>query len=392
MDKALACSSLAKKYVKSNDGISALVKDSNGNGNTNSSAKVSDLVKNLELSLLTTISNEIDMRLKNRKFVVIYSLKESSNDDESLENLFSLLKIDKPLHHKRLGSFNISKCNRPVLCELKNEKSIKMLMLVKKNLRNENDFSDVYINSHKTKLQRDILLEKRKNLKNFTSKSTADFRLPPVGHDNLSQAKSMNTTKSASKTTSDSNPICTQQSFIKSNLWFSQNDPKSQEAILNHDDGLTVIVKGFGYEVNRLSLYGLLSGSKINDIIVNFYMKMLCNSNLNVKCSHIDSLIINKILDVYNSNNEIIEKIRGVLKKYITSLADSDSWMILNYHLYPKQYGNDKDCGVFICAFSKYLSYDKPFLFNQNDIPKIRESIGSEILKVEIQEYDTLVQ
>ncbi|RNA05980.1 hypothetical protein BpHYR1_003322 [Brachionus plicatilis] len=83
MDKALACTSLAKKYVKSNDGISAL-------------------------------------------------------------------------------------CNRPVLCELKNEKSIKKLML------NENDFSHVYINSNKTKLQRDILLEKRKNFKNFTSKTTAD--------------------------------------------------------------------------------------------------------------------------------------------------------------------------------------------------------------------------
>ncbi|RNA04537.1 hypothetical protein BpHYR1_052478, partial [Brachionus plicatilis] len=88
-------------YVKSNDGISALVKDSNENGNTNSSAKVSDLVKNLELSLLTKLSNEIDMRLKNRKFVVIHGLKESSNDDESLENLFSLLKIDKPLQNKR---------------------------------------------------------------------------------------------------------------------------------------------------------------------------------------------------------------------------------------------------------------------------------------------------
>ncbi|RMZ99784.1 hypothetical protein BpHYR1_027878, partial [Brachionus plicatilis] len=86
------------------------------------------------------------------------------------------------------------------------------------------------------------------NTNKSASKTTADSRLPPVGHDNLSKAKSMNTTKSASKTTADSNPICTQQSFIKSNLWFSQNDPQSQEAILNHDDGLTVIVKGFGYE------------------------------------------------------------------------------------------------------------------------------------------------
>ncbi|RNA25048.1 hypothetical protein BpHYR1_035102, partial [Brachionus plicatilis] len=137
MDKALACTSLAKKYVKSNDGISALVNDSNENGNTNSSAK----------------------------------------------------------------------CNRPVLCELKNEKSIKMLMLVKKNLRNENNFSHVYINSHKTKLQRDILLEKRKNFKNFTSKITADSRLPPVGYDNLSQAKSMNTNKSASKSTAESRTL-----------------------------------------------------------------------------------------------------------------------------------------------------------------------------------------
>ncbi|RNA01407.1 hypothetical protein BpHYR1_027462, partial [Brachionus plicatilis] len=191
------------------------------------------------------------------------------------------------------------------------------------------------------------------NTNKSASKTTADSRTPTRGYDNLSQAKSMNTNKSASKSTADSNPICTQQSFIKSNLWFSQNDPKSQEAFLNHDDGLTVIVKGFGYEVNRLSLYDLLSGSKINDIIVNFYMKMLCNSNLNVKCSHIDSLIINKILDgnlrgvsksveknsktdfrllfcpvlfnknhwvliyydsIYNSNKEIIEKIRGVLK------------------------------------------------------------------------------
>ncbi|RNA26451.1 hypothetical protein BpHYR1_003683 [Brachionus plicatilis] len=53
---------------------------------------------------------------------------------------------------------------------------------------------------------------KSMNTTQSASKTTADSRTPTRGYGNLSQAKSMNTTKSASKTTSDSNPICTQQS------------------------------------------------------------------------------------------------------------------------------------------------------------------------------------
>ncbi|RMZ92852.1 Sentrin-specific protease, partial [Brachionus plicatilis] len=223
------------------------------------------------------------------------------------------------------------------------------------------------------------------------------------------------------------------QKLIQNNLW----SPKIT-SVFEEDD---VIVKKFGYEVDRKSLSDLISGSKINDLIVNFYIEMVCNSNPKVECSHIDSLIVSKILNgnltrlsryfeknfkadfrllfcpalilkdhwvlfvfdssrksitcydsIFRTESEMIDKIRAPLTKYITSLSGSDSWTIVNDSLYPKQKGNDKDCGVFVCAYSKWLAHVKPFSFKQNDIPKIRKTMGSEVLKGQIEQFDCLEQ
>ncbi|RNA16213.1 hypothetical protein BpHYR1_037833 [Brachionus plicatilis] len=53
------------------------------------------------------------------------------------------------------------------------------------------------------------------------------------------------------------------KSLLNKSLVFS-NDPKSQKAILNHDDGLTVIVKGFGYEMGIYEGYRNLLGKILN--------------------------------------------------------------------------------------------------------------------------------
>ncbi|CAF0965777.1 unnamed protein product [Brachionus calyciflorus] len=64
-----------------------------------------------------------------------------------------------------------------------------------------------------------------------------------------------------------------------------------------------VIVKAMGHNVLHPDLAALKNGLKLNDIIINFYLKLISNSSNHYKCSTIDSLVSNKILT--NSLREI---------------------------------------------------------------------------------------
>ncbi|CAF1112143.1 unnamed protein product, partial [Brachionus calyciflorus] len=55
------------------------------------------------------------------------------------------------------------------------------------------------------------------------------------------------------------------------------------------------VINALGYSIQQKDLNELIKGMKLNDKIVNFYIKLVCNS-LNQKALAIDSLFINKIL------------------------------------------------------------------------------------------------
>ena len=215
-----------------------------------------------------------------------------------------------------------------------------------------------------------------------------------------------------------------------------------QELIIDDDktdyQSQNVIVKALGYQINRSDLYSITSGAKLNDILVNFYIKLVCNSTNVFKCSSLDSLISHKILfgtlrgvpksvekfnkddfrilfcpvfirashwalivfdkvartityfdSIFPVDNEIVSKISFTLGKYIKCLDGSETWQLLSDFTYPKQNSNDKDCGVFICLYAKYFAFERQFDFNQNVIPTMRQTMSSEILNFQIEETFT---
>lgn len=64
-------------------------------------------------------------------------------------------------------------------------------------------------------------------------------------------------------------------------------------------------------------------------------------------------------------------------------LNGCEHWKIISKSSYPKQ-SNATDCGVFTCFYSKYLAFDRPFDFSQNDIGNFRKIMTTEIMKYEL--------
>ena len=75
----------------------------------------------------------------------------------------------------------------------------------------------------------------------------------------------------------------------------------------------------------------------------------------------------------------MISKINTILSKYIHKLNFASSSNILCNNEYPKQVGNDKDCGVFVCLYTKYIALNNLWDFTQCDIAKKRLEIANEI-------------
>ena len=196
-----------------------------------------------------------------------------------------------------------------------------------------------------------------------------------------------------------------------------------------------IITKAFNIEITRSDINNIITGHKLNDSILNFYLKLICNSCFSKKVACIDSLITFKILnsnlrglhkslerlnaqnfssifcplfltcnhwaliyiDVINKNikyydsifttdTNVIYQLCSVLGKYVKVLGGSEHWNISFDHNYPKQQGNDTDCGVFVCTYAKYLAFNRTFDFGQDQIDEIRKSMASEIINFEIDQ------
>lgn len=70
-----------------------------------------------------------------------------------------------------------------------------------------------------------------------------------------------------------------------------------------------------------------------------------------------------------------------------TKTNGSDEWEF-SLENYPKQEGNDLDCGVFVCLYAKNVVFDLNFKFNQGVITSSRQLIASEIINFEIKTYN----
>lgn len=201
---------------------------------------------------------------------------------------------------------------------------------------------------------------------------------------------------------------------------------------INDDDHL--IIKAFNLEVYRADLNRLINREKLNDIILNFYLKLICNSSTSHKCAAIDSLVVNKILgqnlrglskclekfskqnftklfcpifrdschlaladfdvarktikfydSIYEPDFDTIKNLGINLGKYIPALSGAELWNVVTNEKYPKQHGNGIVCGVYVCAYSKLIAFEQPLNFSQDQMSQLRQTIANEILKFEIE-------
>ncbi|KAM7534304.1 hypothetical protein Aperf_G00000106688 [Anoplocephala perfoliata] len=65
-------------------------------------------------------------------------------------------------------------------------------------------------------------------------------------------------------------------------------------------------------------------------------------------------------------------------------LEDISSWKKLNMNDVVPPQENGSDCGVFACATAEFLSRDADFIFDQSDMPEIRQRMIYEILTVQL--------
>ncbi|RMZ98142.1 Sentrin-specific protease [Brachionus plicatilis] len=213
----------------------------------------------------------------------------------------------------------------------------------------------------------------------------------------------------------------------------------SQELILNEnneelDRNDILIVKAYGFDICKSDIMILLSGSKLNDNIVNFYLNLICNS-AQKKCVCLDSLLVGKLISskthdikklctdlnntlsyllflpinlnlnhwsllVFDLENKVIYNLDSILKpnfelirtisfnlsNLFIKLKGVNDWKIKTDLEYPKQTGNSIDCGVFICLYAKYLAFEREFDFNQTNIQNMREIMADEIKQFSIDE------
>jgi sentrin-specific protease 1 len=93
---------------------------------------------------------------------------------------------------------------------------------------------------------------------------------------------------------------------------------------------------------------------------------------------------------IYPINRNLVTKISSTLAKYIDQLKGANCWNLEINNDYPKQSGNDNDCGVFVCLYAKHVAYNYPFNFSQADIPIKRNEIANEIRNFEIKNNNTI--
>ena len=87
---------------------------------------------------------------------------------------------------------------------------------------------------------------------------------------------------------------------------------------------------------------------------------------------------------IYSIDKNIVYKLSSTIGKYVSKLNRAEFWNIVDDLPYPKQIGNITDCEVFICSYAKHIALDLCFDFSQDDIPNIRKTMASEIMKYEI--------
>ncbi|CAF1138054.1 unnamed protein product [Brachionus calyciflorus] len=277
------------------------------------------------------------MRNQRKRKIIIQGLPFKGNDNQSLNRLFLFLNKYMPINFKRLNSNRHSNNNvSPIICDLQSESEVFDLLKNVFRLKNSKEFNNVFINPHLTANERIINSIKRKRMKcnlssnkteckgniesNFvnsksssqvasSSKTTSKLNLSTNYGHNI-DSKSSSKVASSSKTTSKLNlstnyghnvdlksQALVQNSKINFNLKFysSQESNSELDKISSEFENNPIIVKAGDLEIRRSDLNDVISGSKLNDLIINFYLKIVCNST-EKSCTYIDSIVVSKIL------------------------------------------------------------------------------------------------
>ncbi|KAK6204945.1 uncharacterized protein RJT21DRAFT_12130 [Scheffersomyces amazonensis] len=129
---------------------------------------------------------------------------------------------------------------------------------------------------------------------------------------------------------------------------------------------------------------------------LNLFEKDLIMVPINVMNTHWALAVINNkshSIEYYDSLISSNGNIRAIslLKDYVEQEANRLNKKISSeYQLFPRmrspQQANGYDCGVFTCTAAKYLSFNQPLRYSQNDMKNIRRRMTFEIMSNELLE------
>ncbi|XP_056277732.1 sentrin-specific protease 5-like [Pseudoliparis swirei] len=99
-----------------------------------------------------------------------------------------------------------------------------------------------------------------------------------------------------------------------------------------------------------------------------------------------------KKICLYDSQGNALQKVaRNILKYLMTEAKEKkqtgfeSGWAVSYDEIIPQQ-KNENDCGVFVLEYCRCLALEKPLLFSQKDIPKIRKRIYKELCDCKLHE------
>lgn len=62
-------------------------------------------------------------------------------------------------------------------------------------------------------------------------------------------------------------------------------------------------------------------------------------------------------------------------------IVDIDNWSLTFVSEYPQQIAESVDCGIFLLKACECIALNKPFAFNQSDMPRLRTEMATELLR-----------
>ncbi|CAF1120873.1 unnamed protein product [Brachionus calyciflorus] len=371
-------------------------------------------------TILNIINHEKNVEILNERNLVILNLNYSKNDYDSICSILDFLKVREHFTFKRLGRGNKNKV-APIKCTFEKSNVVKKILKRKNELKKIECYRNVFLAPDLSLYQR---IAKKMSFQDELNLNKIEKK------DKSSEPNSKVTTTDNRRCSLSSKPSIDSKSGqqeLGANLKDSKTSTPNTVPKIGDVKLTSSTFKTEFFTLSDEDLNSLKGSNKLNDNIIDYYFQLICNKS-KLKCKTVSSLLIDKVKkddnkyikswfvkagitnfdllffpifdneikhwslitfdlrnaslnhydSLYESNSALMNMILKCFKKISPTINRIKSWKFNDVCSYPKQ-KNSIDCGVFICLYSRFISLNQKFDFDQQSIKKYREIIATEI-------------